>query len=358
MFYILHGEEEYTRSEAVSELRARVARDGMGDLNTTVLDGRRVRLQELMDACNTVPFLTSRRLVIVEGLLQRLESRESSRSEPGPGEAALPASEREYAERLMAYLPHLPSTARLVFVESKSIGRGNPILRGAKQIPGGFVREFKKPDAGDLREWIRHRATAKGVSVTRQAASLLASFVGDDLRLLDRELEKLAAFVDYARAITDEDVRALVGAAQEADIFALVDSLGLRHRKQAMQQLQRLLADGASDLYLLAMIARQIRLIIAVKDLVEEKRSRPDEIRRELRISHRFIVDKLLRQALRFDAEELGAILRRIVEIDQAIKTGRVEGSLALELLVLDICDRGSSAGAENHQERSLSRTR
>ena len=358
MFYILHGDEEFTRSEAVSHLKARVTEDGMGDLNITVLDGRGLHLQKLMDACNTVPFLTSRRLVIVEGLLQRFDSQERSRRGSGSGGTTVRAGEQEYAERLAAYLPHLPPTARLVFVESKSLSRGNPILKGAEQIPGGYVREYKRPGGDELREWIRGRARGKGVSATRQAVNLLASFVGDDLRLLDRELEKLAAFVDYARPVTDEDVRALVGAAQEADIFALVDSLGLRRRRQAMQQLQRLLADGANELYLLAMVARQIRLILSVKDLVEEKGSRPDEIRRELRISHRFIVDKLLRQAQRFTAEELSVTLRRMVEIDQAIKTGRVKGVLALELLVVEICDRGPRREARDHQGRSRSRTR
>ena len=62
------------------------------------------------------------------------------------------------------------------------------------------------------------------------------------------------------------------------------------------------------------------------------------EIRRELHISRDFIVEKLLAQSARFGFDELEAIVRRIAEIDQAVKTGRTKAVLALELLVLEIC--------------------
>ena len=346
MFYIFHGDEEFVRSEAVARLRAQIVQDGMGDLNITVLDGRTVTLGEIINACSTVPFLTNRRLIIVKDLLQRFEaprrSRGRSRDKSSP-----PAGEPEYAEKLLAYLPHLPDTTRLIFVEGRLLKRSNPLLAQAQDIPGSYIREFKSPASGKLHRWIQQRAKDKGVTITRESVSLLISFIGEDLRLLDQELEKLAAHVNYVRPIKVGDVKALVSAAQESNIFALVDSLGLRNRGAAMRQLQVLLADGANELYLLAMIARQVRLILSVKDLAEQGK-RSSEIRRESGISHQFILDKLLRQARRFEAEELESIMRRMLEIDQAIKTGRIKGSLALELLALEICHRRPGATAES----------
>ena len=78
MFYIFHGEEEFTLSEQVGQLRHRVAEAGLGDLNITVLDGTKVGFDELRAACDTMPFLGDRRLVIVEGLLSRLETQEGA----------------------------------------------------------------------------------------------------------------------------------------------------------------------------------------------------------------------------------------------------------------------------------------
>jgi len=357
MYYILHGAEEFRRSEAVAKLKSRMMSDGVGDLNIVILDGRKVGLNELIDACKVIPFLADRRMVIVEGLLQRIGPRTSSRAKQSKGRSAT-AGEGDYAEKLAAYLPDLPPFTRLVFVESKLLARNHPILAGARDSSEAYVREFKPLSGGQLQDWIRRRSREKGADISRDAVSMLVSFVGDNLRLLDRELEKLAGLVNYSRLITSDEVKALVTAARDTNVFALVDALGLRNRARAVQQLQELLASGASALYLLAMMARQVRLILSVKDLAQEKGLGPDEIRRELRISRGFIVSKLLRQAEWFSIEELESIQRRMLAIDQAIKTGRIEGDLALELLVVEVCQRKPSGRKRAYQGRRAERTR
>jgi DNA polymerase-3 subunit delta len=337
MFYILHGDEEFARAEEVAKLKAQIAEDGMGDLNITVFDGRSVTLSQLFNACDTVPFLTERRLVIVENLLQRLQSRGGSSGTERDASAA-----GDETQKLLDYLPTIPSTTRLVFVEDRRLPRSQPILKWAVKSDDGYVREFSAPGGGGLQAWIRQRAHLKGVEIQREAVAKLATFVGDDLRLLDRELEKLAAYVGYDAAIDEQAVEALVSAAQEADIFALVDALGMRRQKQAIEHLQRLIADGANALYLLAMIARQIRLLISAKDLAENQGLSSAEIGKKLGISHRFIIDKITRQSRQFEDAELEALLQALLDIDQGIKTGRVHEELALELLIVRMCQRRS----------------
>ena len=357
MFYILHGEEEFIRWEEVAKLKGRMAHSGLGDLNVTVFDGRTVRLEELTNACSTIPFLTDRRLIIVQDLLQRFEPR-SRRGEDGG--QPLSAADKAYSEKLSDYLSHLPDTTRLLFVESKSLRPSNPILKRAADIPNSYVRAFKRLKGQALEKWIEERAEAKGVRIEGQAVNLLMSTIGHDLRLLDQEMEKLAAYAGYERPVTAADVQALVSAVQETEIFQLVDALGMRRQKEAMRQLQKLLAADDRDqppLYVLAMIARQVRLILSAKDLAEGG-VRPTQIRRQLSLSHQFVVDKLLRQARLFTAKELEALLGRILEVDQAIKTGQIEPSLALELLVLGICRAERRQAVRGHQGKQHSRTR
>jgi len=332
MFYIFHGEEEFVRSEEVAKLKARVAQGGMGDLNISTFSDD-VTFRGLADACSTVPFFGERRLVIVEDLLQHFDAVKLT-AESKDGNAA-------YAQKLLDYLPHLPSTTRLFFIENKKLARNNPILKGSTELENCYVREFTKLEGRALQDWIRQRARDNGVSITGRGAALLASFVDQDLRRLDNELQKLAGFVNYERAITAEDVEEMVGASYEANIFKLVDSLGMRQGKRALEHLHRLFTDGAHELYILTMIARQVRLIIAVKELAELERLQPRDIRRELGISHQFIVNKLLQQAQQFDMHRLETLQRHVLEVDQGIKTGRIESPLALELLVLEICSRG-----------------
>ena len=114
----------------------------------------------------------------------------------------------------------------------------------------------------------------------------------------------------------------------------------MRNRKSALEEFRRLLADGANELYLLTMIARQVRLMLSIKDLLGEQGMTLAQASKEVGIRHRFIADKLLTQSRLFEESELEGLVQRLVEIDHRIKTGRIEGVLALELLILGICQR------------------
>lgn len=346
MFYVLHGDDEFTRSEEVARRKQQVMAAGMGDLNVMELDGRRLAFEELVSACQAMPFLTDRRLVIVRDLLQRFEGARATRGRGKgaanpPSAAATGGGDDAFAQRLVEYLPQMPPSTRLLFVEATTLGKGNPIVKAALQSKDGFVKEFTIPSGGVLHDWVRERASQHGAGITREADDLLATSVGPNLRQLDQELAKLAAHGNYQRDIGEEDVRTLVHAAQQSDIFALVDSLGARQRQVALRRLHELLADRQNELYLLTMIARQVRLILAAKELADEGRMGIDAVQRELKLSRRFIAEKLVNQARMFRMEELEALLRRVAEVDQAIKTGQIEGPLALEMLIVESCRRG-----------------
>jgi len=391
MLYLFHGEDEFTRSEALATLKAQATEGGLGEINVTWLDGRRVSFSELANACNTLPFLTANRLVIVEDLVQRLTRRRAVRSMPTvareasaaedegdalveqPAEEATGSENARYLTQVLDYLPRLPATTWLALVESTSLAPNSRVLKALQSLPEAQVRHFPlydlryDRDVHALREWIAHRAKAKGAEVTSQAANALIELVGNDLRALDHELEKLAAWANYARPIGLEDVRTLVSAAREADVFALVDALGMRRRQEALRLVERLLAEDKHELYLLTMIARQVRLILTAKELFEERQASLDEISKATGVRAQFLLRKLLDQAKQFTFEELQTLLGRILLLDQSFKTGRLEGPLGLDLLVLEICQRRAlpvapapqaARGAASHQGRSRSRTR
>jgi len=350
MFYVLHGTEEFRRSEEIARFKQEIAKDGMGDLNIITLDGRRLEVQELINVCSAVPFLTDRRLIITEGFLERFEPARPS------GKSSDQSLTKDHDEqRLSAFLAKMPPTTRLVFLENKTLSRRNPILMLAKSEQNGYVKAFEPLQATQLEAWLSQRAREKGVTIEREAARLLAESVSNDLRRLDREIEKLAGYADYQRSITVQDVQNLVSADLQHDIFALVDALGSRKPRLAMHHLQTAQGTRANELYVLSMIARQVRLILAAKDLAEVQKRSPQEVQSALHISHGFIVKKLLSQAQQFTLDELQSLQRHILQTDQSIKTGRIKAPLALELLVLDICQRRKKN--DTHQGKRRSRT-
>lgn len=336
MFYIFHGNDDFGVGEELASLRGRLASGDptMGDLNTTILEGQGLTLGELRHACDTIPFLADRRLVIVHGLLARLSSRQSPRH-TGPAKGEAPAAIKEFQTQLAAYLPHLPATTRLIFVEKESLRESHPILRVARaehEKGQAYVRLYERPREHELPAWIRRRAEEKGGSLSSQAVEMLASLLGTDLRSLDLEIEKLLLYAQD-RQVTSDDVGVLVSRGREADIFALVDCVGRRQTDRALQLLHQMLNDRVAPLYILAMLARQIRILLQLAELEEQGLTEAQMVSR-LKL-HRYVVSKGLVQRRNFSLAQLERAHERLVQADWSIKTGEADDVLALDLLVV-----------------------
>jgi DNA polymerase III subunit delta len=334
MYYVFHGEDEFSRAEEVKKLRAKMGDAQFADLNTTFLDGRTVTFGELRHHCDAIPFLADKRLVIVEGLLTRLNPRQKKTEAEGE-EAVEEESNPALTSELAEYLPNLPETTRLVLVENKTLAKNNPILKlAAKDKQNAHVKVFNAPGAETLPHWISERAESKGARIEFSAANDLAMFVGADLRALDNEIEKLLTY-RAGETIRRQDVRALVAPVQEQSIFELVDALGKRDTATALQLLHEQLGHNAQPLYLLAMIARQFRMLLQVRDL-SARGLNAEQMREKLGL-HPFVIRKVAEQSRNFSIEQLELIYHRLLDVDLAIKTSRGDPVVNLDVLVVEL---------------------
>lgn len=333
MYYIFHGEDEFSRTEQVHKFRAQMGDPQFADLNTSAFDGRKVTLGELQHACDAVPFLTERRLVIVEGMLARFDPRRG-KSESDEGAETEEAANPALAKDLKEYLTRLPGSTRLVFVESKTLAKNNPILKHADGDKNAHVKQFEEPKARALPKWIQDRVKEKRGTVEPGAVEELAAHVGTDLRLIDTEIDKLLVYRN-GQTIRAEDVRALVTAVRESDVFALVDALGHRETGAALKLLHAQLDHNAAPTYLLSMIVRQFRMLLQMKDLAARGKTL-DAAREQLRL-HPFVAEKTWKQALNFSLPQLEVIYQKLLDTDVAVKTGRSEPVVALDVLIVEL---------------------
>ncbi len=322
-FYVFHGSDEFTCAETLADFKRRLGPPDTVDLNTTTLDGRGLTVAELQHACEAIPFLAEKRLVIVRNLLTRLTARRGQQ---------VSDAQKKRLTALSDYLPRVSETTRLVFVEGEALPAKHPILQLAQQDERGYVKRFDPPDDKTLPRWIEKRAHKHGGEIEPQAAAQLAAVVGADLRLLDQEIVKLVTYTNAERVITRSDVDQIVPYSQTAIVFDLVDALGRRDGRTAAQTLHSLLDASEHPLGLLAMIVRQFRLLIQVKELKTEGAT-PRDIAQALRL-HPFPARKLYNQTTHFTAAQLEAVYRHLLDTDVAIKSGEIEAEVALDLLV------------------------
>lgn len=337
MLYLIFGADEFACSEAVRDLERRTWSDpSLGELNRSVLDGRRLTISELRHHCDAIPFLAERRLVIVEGLATRLDGKRKERADETPSDDEPGAPTEKSAgilDEFLAYLPTLPPSTELVLLD---IGLEARDSRGriAKwaQAHGGNVREHPRKRPDELAGWIRERVKAAGGAIEPRAASDLAQAVGDDTRSLAQEIEKLTLYAEAGKAITADDVARLTPHTREASIWVIVDAVSERRWQNALAETRRLLEEGQHPLSILALIAGQFRLIIAAKSWAAAG-TPTNELGRRLGVLD-FRAEKAYRQAGRYTAQQLVSSYDRLVATDLAIKTGQLDAPLALELFV------------------------
>ncbi len=346
MITLIHGPAELLRAEALAKIQAEIAPDPeLAALNTVRLDGRVLTPAGLQNACDTLPFLAERRLVIVEGLLARLAGSakrqdkaaqpEAEETEPAETDQT-PEDLRGQARAFLAYLPQVPASTELVLLETDSAsGSGLRKIQELARSSQARIIFCEKPRKNELPDWIRARARLRGIKLDAGAVQDLAEFIGDDLRLIDQELMKLG---DYAagRTVTRDDVRALVPATRAASVFELVDALGSGDGATAGRLMHHALTvDGEPPLRLLAMIARQYRLLIQVK-VLQAQGARPQEIAQTLNIGE-WTVPRFISQANRHTFSQLEQAMERILAADEAIKTGRLTDHEALDVLLAEL---------------------
>jgi DNA polymerase III subunit delta len=339
MFYLLHGNDEFTCREHLKKL----TQQGNFEYNKDTYMGGGVDLITIIATCNTLPFLSDQRLVILEGLPKRRRgedpgeekqtSEKSSKTKKGKkGSKNRSESRAGFEKGLAEYIPQLPETTVLIVLADEELTSSSALLKAAAEH--GKVIQCTLPRGVAVETWINKKAKSLGVKITPDATSMLANFIGNQLRLLANELDKLATYVGPGATITVEDVRQLSAQVQEARIFDLTDALAQRNRKQALDLLHDLLADGEPPLKLISTITSQIRSLLLVKELAENG----------LRISQivsatgmaPFVAEKALRQIGRFSPSQLEGAYRQLLATDAALKRSRLTPDMALDLLVVN----------------------
>lgn len=343
MFYLLHGEDEFTSREQLKQLRQK----GDFGYNQDTYNGAEVDLKTIIITSNTLPFLSEQRLVVLDGLPKKKRGEAASKAAEDTSEATTKGGKARKGKRgkastvltraafekaLAEHITQMPEATVLILLVEETLEASNVLVKAAEKY--GKALQHTVPKGAALENWITKRAKSINVTITKDATSLLSNFIGNNLRLLANELDKLATYVGTGGTINANDIRQLSVHVQEARIFDLTDALAQRNRKQALDILHDLLSDGEPPLKLISTITSQVRSLLLVKEL-SQKGMRSAQIASTLGLAP-FIVDKALRQVGKFNMTQLENAYRQLMATDAALKRSRLAPEMALDLLVVN----------------------
>lgn len=322
--YVLHGDDEFAIAQAIAKMEQEMGDPAIAAMNISRLDGRSLSLDALQTTAAAIPFLGDRRLVVVTNWVSTINT---------PDQQA----------KAIKVLENLPSTTRLVLVENQTLvdksskpwdPKPHWLVIWAKQTsPYAYEKHFALRTGHALAVWIQEQARHMGGAFEPGAAELLAGLSGDDPRMAQQEINKLLAYVNYRRPVEVEDVQEVTPDASLLENFALVNALRDHNTQKALQVLCKELEE--TDSYMIvSRIARQFSVLLCARDVLDRGGYLKD-IANELKIKEGY-ARHLYEQALKLSSSELEAIYHSLLEIDVAIKTGQMDGDIALECFVAD----------------------
>lgn len=347
MIHLILDGDEYLVKQHLAAIKAGMGDAEMASLNSTELMGAQVNAARILGDASMMPFLAEKRLILVYGYLEHLDKRMAA------SKSAESAAHAEAAQ-LLDGLANSPETADIVFVDSvdkrRQLWKGFTLPQsasGAERKLGGLqalvqnkqvtLVELGAPDVRALPGWIQQYAKRHNIAIEGQAIRMLSDYVGINLRQLENELQKLAAYA-RGRAITADDVKLLVSDASEALIWNLTDALSQRNGRNAMRALYELRRGDANPFYLLTMITRQYRIMVKVKDAARGGGGNEYDIAKTVGESP-YPVKKALQMSRLYQSHELDDIMERLLETDYAMKTG-ADPETTIDVLVAELTQR------------------
>lgn len=305
--YLLYGAEAYLKKQYRDKLVSAMT-DREDRMNFSSYEGKDIPSGKLIDLAETLPFFSSRRVILVE------ESGFFKNS----------------CEELADYLQNINESTYFVFVETE-VDRRSKTYKALKK--NGAVIEFAGQSEELLTKWILGRIGKEQKKITRPVLQLFLGRTGPDMSTIDRELEKLLCYTWKKDVIEAEDVEAVVTERIENKIFEMVDAIAGHNQKKALELYYDLLALKEAPMRILFLIIRQFRILAEVKELKEKGYGRAD-MAKKIGIPE-FAVKKNQAQAGNFTKNQLLHALADGAELEEAVKTGRMDAQIAVEIFIV-----------------------
>lgn len=307
--YLLCGEERYLRRQYREKLKNALC--GEGDtMNTHFFEGKGINLGEVIDLAETLPFFAERRVIFItdSGLF------------------------KSGGEKIAEYLSAPCESTVFVFAESE-VDKRSRLYKAVRSK--GYVSEFAVQDENTLKRWVAGILAREGKRITESTVQLFLAKTGADMENIQMELEKLVCYCMDRDVVTPEDVEVICTERISNRIFDMINAIAARQQKQALELYYDLLALKEPPMRILFLLARQCNLLLQMKEL----RSKGYDNRSIASITGTapFVVGKTLNQASRFKTEALRNAVEKCVEAEEAVKTGRMNDVMSVEILLLSV---------------------
>lgn len=321
MIFHIYGTDTHLCREKLREMEAGfIIKKDKGGLNVVRIFADGLDYDRFTQETLTTPFLSEKKLIIVSGIMS-----ESS------------AGRKKLRDQIFEFIKTRETSIENnllffdVFEDAKKIPQKDALFNHLKEQK--YSWECNPPKGRDLPAWINKYCQAEKIKIEGPAITELINLTGGDLTQITLELAKLKAYKN-GESITPADIKNLVKAKFDDDVFKLTDALANKNRRLALKLISDQLLSGNQPLALLASISWQFKTLLKLKaELEENPRTTAATLATKLGI-HPYVAQKNMAAAKNFTLNQLTSINSQLVELEKQLKSGAKNPELLFDLLV------------------------
>lgn len=312
MLYLLYGTEHYLIKKEITTI---LESNNIDNINVSEYNLETDSFKDIIDDAKTISMFSDKKAIIVNNSYIFTGKNVKNDNDP---------------DIILNYFKNInPDTILIFIANSEKLDERKKVVKEIRKM--GSVKEYIKNNNNNLNIIIRNMFNE--YEIDNDTITFFINRCGDNLEILDQEVNKIKIFKDNDKVITKDDIAYLTTQNIDIDIFAFVDTIINKGKDKALRTYREMLINGEEPIKVLVILANQFRIIYQAKELYKKGYSGND-ISKIINI-HPYRIKLALQKANNYDSKTLLHYLSKLADLDYNIKAGNIDASFGLELFIL-----------------------
>ncbi len=330
---LFFGEERFLLDEAFDKVISNLIPDEQAKFDFEKLDGNELDYSKLVDACLSYPFVSDKRVVVVNNF-ESLAGKPSTKENIHQGfEKYLENPQPTTCLILKADISSLNGIS-YELSSSKNKAKAEKKLKllkfpYSKLFVDNICIEFPRMKESQYPQWVIKRFELFKRDIDRDALELLLAQTNMDLREIDQEIRKVIALSGKGEKITSKDIARSLGTSHIYNVFELQKAVGSRQLTRSIEIMQKMLENEKQEVLIVTILSRFFTTLWKLDEVIK-KNNNQYVIASAVGINTYFVSEysDSLRQ---YKPGEINRAIKLLAAMDAKLKSGSVSPKLLLE---------------------------